>query len=131
MTVFESKTTINKHANAVYKFLSDFNNHKELMADSVQDWASTYNEASFGIQNMIKLFLKIEDRVENSEIRITPAQKPPFDLELKWQLTANGSATDVVFTILADLNMMMKMVASGPLQKLADQETERLSALVK
>lgn len=130
MTVFESKTTINKPVSAVYQFLSDFNNHKELMADNIQEWSSTYNEASFGIQNMIKLFLKIENRVENSEIRITPAQKPPFELELKWQLTTNGDTTDVVFTISADLNMMMKMVASGPLQKLADQETERLTVLV-
>lgn len=130
MSVFESKVTINKPIDTIYQFLSDFNNHQQLMADNVQDWSSTFNEASFGIQNMVKLFLKIEDRIENQEIRIIPSQKPPFELELKWTLLPNNNGTDVIFTISADLNMMMKMVASGPLQKLADQETQKLAALI-
>lgn len=130
MSVFESKVTINKPIDTIYQFLSDFNNHQQLMADNVQDWSSTFNEASFGIQNMVKLFLKIEDRIENQEIRIIPSQKPPFELELKWTLLPNNNGTDVIFTISADLNMMMKMIASGPLQKLADQETQKLAALI-
>jgi carbon monoxide dehydrogenase subunit G len=130
MSVFESKVTINKPVDTIYQFLSDFNNHQQLMADNVQDWSSTFNEASFGIQNMVKLFLKIEDRIENQEIRIIPSQKPPFELELKWTLLPNNDGTDVTFTISAELNMMMKMVASGPLQKLADQETQKLAALI-
>jgi len=96
------------------------------MPESVQDWSSTVNEASFSVQNMLKLSLKIAERREDEEIKIIPSGKPPFDMELKWILSANNEQTNVTFTILADLNMMMKMMASGPLKKLADHEVEAL-----
>ncbi len=75
---------------------------------------------------MLKLSLKIGERVADQEIKIIPAEKPPFDLELKWELLADGDHTDVTFTITAELNMMMKMLATGPLQKLADDESANL-----
>lgn len=75
---------------------------------------------------MLKLSLKIGERVADQEIKIKPAEKPPFDLELKWELSADGDHTDVTFTITAELNMMMKMLAAGPLQKLADDESANL-----
>jgi carbon monoxide dehydrogenase subunit G len=127
MTIFESKANINKPVNEVYQFLADMNNHQQLMPDNILDWVSTTDEARFNIQNMAKLTLKIDSRIENAEIKIIPFEKPPFDLELKWLLADAGTHTEVVFTIAADLNMMMKMLASGPLQKLADHETQRLT----
>jgi len=116
--------------NRVYDFLADMNNHQKLMPDNIQDWVSTYDTARFSIPNMAKLSLAVESRVPNSEIKIIPNEKPPFDLELKWNLAVDGDQTNVVFTISADLNMMLKMLASGPLQKLADHETEALAALL-
>jgi len=130
MTTFESKVTISKPVNEVYQFLEDMNNHQQLMPDNILDWTSTTDEARFNIQNMAKLALRIDDRIENAEIKIIPFEKPPFDLELNWHLTDAGTHTEVVFTIAADLNMMMKMLASGPLQKLADHETNRLAELL-
>jgi len=130
MTTFESKVNINKPVNGVYQFLADMNNHQQLMPDNIQDWTSTTDEARFGIQNMAKLALRIDSRIENTEINIIPFEKPPFALELKWVLDASGSSTEVQFTIAADLNMMMKMLASGPLQKLADHETQKLAELL-
>jgi carbon monoxide dehydrogenase subunit G len=129
MTIFKSKTTINKPINEVYQFLADMNNHQRLVPENIQDWSSNFDEARFKIQNMASLALKIESRAIDSEIKIIPLEKPPFDLELKWVLTTAGSATEVVFTIAADLNMMMKMLASGPLQKLADHETQMLTKI--
>lgn len=126
MTIFESTTTINKPINEVYLFLADMNNHQQLMPEEITDWSSTADTASFNIRNMIKLSLKIEESIPDTLIRITPSEKPPFDLELKWALSANENHTDVLFTISAELNMMMKMLASGPLQKLANDETNSL-----
>jgi len=102
------------------------NNHEKLMTGDISDWSSTSDEASFNIRNMLKLSLKIGERVVDKEIKIIPAEKPPFDLELKWELSDDGGYTDVTFTITADLNMMMKMLAAGPLQKLADDESANL-----
>jgi carbon monoxide dehydrogenase subunit G len=129
MTLFESKVSINKPIGEVYQFLADMNNHQQLMPENIHDWSSTVDEARFNIQNMTSLAIKIENRIGNSEIKITPFEKPPFDLELKWALNWVDGTTEVTFSVVADLNMMMKMLASGPLQKLTDHETQKLAEI--
>jgi carbon monoxide dehydrogenase subunit G len=129
MTLFESKVSINRPIDEVYQFLADMNNHQQLMPANIQGWSSTVDEARFNIQNMASLAIKIENRISNSEIKIAPFEKPPFDLELKWVLNWPDNTTEVTFSITADLNMMMKMLASGPLQKLTDHETQRLAEI--
>jgi carbon monoxide dehydrogenase subunit G len=130
MTVFTSKVSISKPANVIYQFLADMNNHRKLMPDNISDWTSTTNEARFNIQNMASLALKIDTLIENKQVKIVPFEKPPFNLDLTWEIAEVGSGTDVVFTINADLNMMLKMLASGPLQKLADHETANLANIL-
>jgi carbon monoxide dehydrogenase subunit G len=131
MTTFESKVTIQQPVNKVFNFLADLNNHQKLMpAEDIQNWKSTYDEASFSIKNTINLSLKVESRVENKEIKIIPAEKPPFAMELRWELLFDNDQTYVVFTIVADLNIMMKMVVSGQLKKLAEHETNSLLFLL-
>ncbi|RZA01957.1 MAG: SRPBCC family protein [Sphingobacteriaceae bacterium] len=131
MTTFQSKITINRPVAEVYAFLADMNNHQQLMPDSISEWSSTVDEASFNIQNMVKLSLKVDSRTPDKLITIIPAAKPPFDMNLTWALSGDDKETTVTYTISADLNMMMKMMASGPLQKLADHETSSLAAAVK
>jgi len=127
---FESKVTIQQPVNKIFGFLADMNNHQQLMPENIlNDWKSTTDGASFVIKNTINLSLKIDSRIENKEIRIIPAEKAPFELELKWKLTPAGDTTDVVFTIEAELNLMMKMVVSGQLKKLAEHETNSLNFL--
>ncbi|MGV8878854.1 MAG: hypothetical protein ACOH2A_07475 [Sphingobacteriaceae bacterium] len=79
---------------------------------------------------MAKLALKIDSRVENQAIKIITTETPPFAVELKWELVAQGDVTEVTYIIGADLNMMMKMLASGPLQQLADYETAQLKDIL-
>jgi carbon monoxide dehydrogenase subunit G len=131
MSVFESIVTINKPVDQVYAFLADMNNHRQLMPDNITEWQSTANEASFNIENITKLSLKISGRITNREVVITPAEKPPFDMQLKWELSVNDNTSQAKFTITADLNMLMKMLASGPLQKLANEETQNLAEIFK
>jgi carbon monoxide dehydrogenase subunit G len=131
MSIFESTVTINKPVDQVYNFLTDMNNHRQLMPDNITEWRSTANEASFNIENITTLSLKISGRITNREIIIIPAEKPPFDMQLKWELSANDNTSQAKFTITADLNMLMKMLASGPLQKLANEETQNLTEIFK
>ena len=127
MTTIQSKTIVNKPVNEVYAFLADLNNHQQLMPENIYNWSSTTDEARFTIQNMAKLALKVSSRTENREIIIIPSEQAPFPVELKWTLNDLGDGTtEAVHTISAELNMMMKMLASGPLQKLADHQTEKL-----
>jgi len=131
MTVIESKVIIPKATPAIYPFLADLNNHQQLMPENIYNWSSTATEARFTIQNMAKLALKVGNLVQNKEVQIIPAEPPPFELELKWILEPAGENTQVTYQISADLNMMMKMLVSGPLQKLADHETSRLAEVLK
>lgn len=129
MTSFESKTTLSKPIEEVYAFLEDCNNHEKLQPENVYDWSSTRDEATFTIKNMSKLALKVKERKENAEIRFVPASETPFDLSLNWLLESKEGKTEVKLHLNAELNMMMKMMASGPLQKLIDFQIKRLTEI--
>ncbi|HEY1010309.1 MAG: SRPBCC family protein [Daejeonella sp.] len=131
MTVIESKATINKPAHEVYKFLADLNNHQQLMPENIYNWSSTEDEARFTIQNMAKLALKVSSRSKDKEIVAVPSEEAPFALELKWSINETDGKTEVLYAISAELNMMMKMLASAPLQKLADHETSALKKVLE
>jgi len=131
MTIIESSAEINLPIEKVYQFLADLNNHQQLMPENIYNWSSTTDTASFTIQNMAKLAIHISERVENEKLIAIPTEKPPFDLSLQWTVKNNGNGTTTAkHTISADLNMMMKMLASGPLQKLADYQTKRLKEIL-
>ena len=132
MTIIESTTTVNQPVEKVYAFLADMNNHQRLMPENIYNWVSTKDDASFTIQNMAKLAIRISNRVENQELIAIPTEKAPFDLELKWTVADNGDGTTTATHIIsADLNMMMKMLAAGPLKNLADHQTKRLKEILK
>lgn len=132
MTVIESKVTVKKPASEVYSFLADLNNHQQLMPENIYNWSSTKDEAKFTIQNMAKLALKVSSRTKNQEITAIPSEEAPFGIELKWVVSDNGDGTtDVIYAISAELNMMMKMLAAGPLQKLVDHETGALKKVLE
>lgn len=131
MTVIESNAEINLPVAQVYQFLADLNHHQQLMPENIYNWSSTADTASFTIQNMAKLAIHIAERVENEKLIAVPTEKPPFDLSLAWSVKDNGNGTTTAtHTISADLNMMMKMLAAGPLQKLADYQTKKLKEIL-
>jgi len=127
MTVFESSVSIAQPIEKVYTFLSDLNNHQQLMPENIYNWSSTADEAKFTIQNMAKLALKVTSRVENAEVFIEPSEEPPFALSMKWLVATDVDGTTAKLIVSAELNMMMKMMASGPLQKLVDHQTVALA----
>lgn len=132
MTVFESKVTLDKPVNEVYSFLTDFNNHKLLMPDNISGWTSSRDTAAFSIQNMAHLAFRISNRIENSSIIIIPSQQIPFHVEMRWVTSArDDQSTEAILTISAELNMMMKMMASGPLKKLAEHQTSQLKRVLQ
>lgn len=127
MTTIESIGAINAPVEKVYNFLEDCNHHEKLQPENIYNWVSTKDEASFTIQNMAKLALKIDKRILNSEILLLPKGDVPFDVSISWTMNAvDAEQTEVRLTLKAELNMMLKMVASGPLQKLVDFQISKL-----
>lgn len=127
MTVIQNSTTINKNIADVYTFLADLNNHEQLMPENIYNWSSTEDEARFTIKNLAKLALRMSERLENKELVCVPAEEVPFEVVLRWKLEEEkADTTKATFVIEAQLNMMMKMMASGPLQKLVDHQVTKL-----
>lgn len=131
MTLIQNSTDLAKPAGEVYNFLADCNNHEQLMPENIYNWSSTRDEARFTIQNMAKLALKVENRVPDQEVLFVPSEKAPFDVNMRWKIEATGTESSrATLVIEADLNMMMKMLASGPLQKLVDHQVSRLAQVL-
>lgn len=131
MSVFQNSAIVSKPLAEVYQFLADLNNHQQLMPENIYNWSSTADEARFTIQNMAKLALKVSERVENSEIVCIPSEEVPFGLKLTWKTEqVSDTETKAIFVIDAELNMMMKMLASGPLQKLVDYQISKLKEIL-
>ena len=69
MTRLESdKVTVNKAAQEVYNFLSDFNNFGHLMPEQIADWKSTADECSFTIKGMASLGMKIIEKIGRAHV---------------------------------------------------------------
>lgn len=131
MTIIQNSVVIAKPIEAVYAFLADMNNHEQLMPDNIDNWWSTEDEAQFTIKNMARLALRISQRTANKEIVCLPTEEAPFALTLRWKLEDKGvDSTKATFVIEAELNMMMKMMALGPLQKLVDHQVDTLKNIL-
>ena len=131
MTLIQNTNIVSKPIAVVYAFLADMNNHEQLMPDNIQEWTSTVDEARFSIKNLAKLALKVNQRIENREIICLPVGDVLFSLKLSWKLEELSSVeTKVICAIEAELNMMMKMMVSGHLQKLVDYQVSRLKEML-
>jgi carbon monoxide dehydrogenase subunit G len=116
MTTLQSdKLTISKTAKEVFDFLSDFNNFQRLMPEQVTDWKSTSDECTFTIAGMATLGMRIKEKTPNSAIIVERNGPAPFDFTLNVNIADKQEQCEVQLTFDADLNPMLKMMASKPL----------------
>lgn len=117
MTTFDSEqVNITRDSNLIFEFLSDFNNFESFMPPQVTDWKSDSEHCSFNSQNMATLGMRYEQKIPYSNIVIVSEGKSPFNFDLRCSLMEKGQgSTDLKLQLNADLNMMLKMVASKPL----------------
>jgi len=131
MTEIESNLNlVNFNAINVFEFLCNLNNHKKLMPSQVTDWWSNEEEAKLKIQGLGSLHLKKDIIKENSYIKIIPIGAAPVDLYIEWHIVEQGENCQVKAIIFAELNMFMKMVATKPLQGLADYMASKVNVAV-
>lgn len=128
MTNIESKIVlIQAKPEDVFNFLNDFNNFGKLMPEQISNWQSTKDTCSFTISGMATLNMKIEERKEFSLVKYAADGKNPFDYSLITNIfeQENGDCTtQIVFQ--ADLNPMLKMLASKPLENFVNLLVEKL-----
>lgn len=91
------------------------------MPPQVTDWKSDGESCSFNIQNMATLGMRYKERTPDRHIFIQSEGKVPFDFDLQCFIAKESDLSCNVFIEFnADLNPMLKMIASKPLENLVN-----------
>ncbi len=133
MTTIESeKLLIKGQAEALYTFLSNFNNFGKIIPSQIANWKSTEVECSFTIQGMADIVLRIVEKQQFSHIRIAASGKTPVPLELLWKFSqVNNLETETFLTVQAEVNPMMAMMVKSPLQNFVNMLVGKLKEMAE
>lgn len=108
--------SIEKSAEFIFNYLSDFNNFGKLMPHQVTNWQSTSDECSFTINGMATIGMKITAKDPFKKISIVSNGKVPFDFNLYILLNeTDASHCTGQLRFESDMNPMLKMMVEKPL----------------
>jgi len=132
MTDFKSELkSIKADDRQIFHFLCDLNNFERLMPEQVIHWQSTRDTCSFTIKGMADLAMKIEKREEFQLVTYVSEGKSPFSFQLSFFISKQEAGGSTVSSVLqADLNPMIKMMASRPLQNFVNLLVDKLIELM-
>lgn len=127
MTTFTQQRSIPKRNIEVYDFLQDLKNHEQLMPEGGYSWTIMGEEVRLEIKNLTSLTLRIDEKVPSRLVTIRSVEGSFVPVVIRWEIEAQGEEMSLVtLRIDAQLNMMMKMVASPVLNKLVEYQIEKL-----
>ena len=130
----------------VYAFLSDFSKIGKMiemarqmgagqqvpasLSDKIEYVRTTTDTCVFLVKNVGEMGLKIVERQEPTLIKMEGDGRVPFEIHLWIQLLNNGPYdTRMRITLEADMNMMLKMMLKGKLEKGINQLAEGLAKI--
>lgn len=118
LSKFESRIgKIKSASKPVYIFLNDMRNFKQFLPEGkVEDWVADKDSSSFTVSPVGKAKLKIVEAEPNSLVKYEGNGLNNTNFWLWVQLKElSDNDTRVKITIKADINPMIKMMASGPI----------------
>lgn len=103
------------------------NNMSSVLPEQVVDITADNDNLAFTIQGMGKVALRVSKREANKFIQLVPEGKVPFQFSLNIYIENNESDPNAKcrFEIDAQLNPLMQMMASRPLQNLVNMMAEK------
>jgi hypothetical protein len=108
-------------AAGAYTFLSDLDNMEKLMPEQVVNWRSDRVSCSFDIKGMAHIDLVLGQLVENRTVTVDSGPENPINTQIIFSLEDKGtSQSECTVTLHAELNMMLELLASTPLQNLVN-----------
>lgn len=131
MTTFESSIKkISSPQERIYRFLSDFDHFGDVIPkDKISNWQSNGDSCRFTVDPLGEVGLRIVDKEPNKTIKFTAEGKVPFNFFLWIQLKElNETETALKLTIKADMNPMVKMMASKPVKKFLEMLADGIAA---
>lgn len=115
-------------AEQIFAAISSFENLTPALQDKVEEWQATERTCSFKAKGFTVRLL-IDEKVENKHVKIIGDQGGvPVDFAFWIQLhKVSDYDTRMRLVLHVELNMMMKMMIGGKLQKGLDQIAEGIA----
>ena len=128
MEKYESKQQqILRPVSQIYPLISNFSLLTPAVADKVEEWQATEDTCSFKVKGFT-VCLRMVEKVENKHVKIQSNEQGgglPVDFSFWIQLhEVSACDTRMRLVLHAELNMMMRMMIGGKLQKVLDQAAE-------
>lgn len=131
MTTFTQQRSIPRKDTDVYDFLQNLKNHAQLMPEGGYSWAITEDEVKLEIKNLTSLRLRVDEKEPSKLVSIRTVEGAFVPVVIRWEIEAQAEELSLVtLQIEAQLNMMMKMVASPVLNKLVEHQIEKLQDIL-
>ena len=130
MEKYESiQQQINHPASLIYPLISRMDLFSAALKDKVEEWEATPDSCSFKVKGM-NVCMQIAERVENKHVKFVSGEGGiPLDFAFWIQLKEVAPKdTRVRMVMHAELNMMMKMMIGGKIQKGLDDAVTQLAA---
>ena len=113
----------------LFEYIGDMNNMPPILPEQVVNITADTDNLAFTIQGMGSIALRVFNRKPNELIQLSPVGKTPFQFVLNIYIKKSVSGSECCFEIDAQLNPLMQMMASRPLQNLVNIMAERVCSL--
>lgn len=125
---YESKQQqILRPASQIYAVVSRFDNFTPILKDKVEEWQADEDSCSFKVKGFT-MSLRMIDREEPKFVKIVGEGVTPVDFTFWLQLhKVTPTDTRIRLVLHVELNMMMRMMIGGKLQKALDQIVEQIA----
>lgn len=114
-------------AEQIFAVISRFDHLTPALAGRVDEWQATEDTCSFKAKGF-PVKLRMAERIEPKHVKIT-GDGVPMDFAFWVQLhQVDACDTRLRLVLHAELNMMMKMMIGGKIQKGLDEMVEQIAA---
>lgn len=125
--IFKSEWAKNPRSEKeLFDYIGDMNNMPPILPEQVVNITADTDDLAFTIQGMGSIALQVFNRKPNELIQLSPVGKTPFQFVLNIYIRNCESASECCFEIDAQLNPLMQMMASRPLQNLVNMMASRI-----
>ncbi|MFA7617258.1 MAG: hypothetical protein WBF83_09855 [Moheibacter sp.] len=129
MNVNTEKIRFSKNQQDAFDFLSDMENYRQLMPDDTKSFDVHESGNGFGVQigSLPKVGMKLKEKTAPSQL-VFESPSPNFEYYLTININpVDDSNSDISLDFDGKFNMMIEMMAKGPLTNFINTIAAKLS----
>jgi carbon monoxide dehydrogenase subunit G len=128
MNLNTPQVKVNKTADELFNFLSDFKNFEQIMPKNTDKFELTDDGFLFALKGMPTIKLKLQEKIPNSKI-VLASSSEQFPFTLSANINEDDNQAKVNFDFEGKFNPMITMMVKKPLQKFITTLSENLEKL--